>query len=147
MYSAKPPHRPIAGMIPSDSSTWLSVSSSMPHLRTEVVNGQRGDREQDEVQGADEEVRDPEDDGLRTERRRRRECHDQHGGRCGEDRQSNGAFLGIDGVRQPGVRPPRSPQRGKQKRPAQQSFPGLVGCEEAGDLGDGEAEDEVEEQL
>ena len=79
MYSAKPPHRPIAGMIPSDSSTWLSVSSSMPHLRTEVVNGQRGDREQDEVQGADEEVRDSEDDGLRTERRRRRECHDQHG--------------------------------------------------------------------
>ena len=99
------------------------------------------------MQGADEEVRDPEDDGLRTERRRRRECHDQHGGRCGEDRQSNGAFLWIDGVRQPGVRPPRSPQRGKQKRPAQQSFPGLVGCEEAGDLGDGEAEDEVEEQL
>ena len=30
---------------------------------------------------------------------------------------------------------------------AQQSFPGLVGCEEAGDLGDGEDEDEVEEQL
>jgi len=43
--------------------------------------------------------------------------------------------------------PPRPPQRGKQKRPAQQSFPGLVGCEEAGDLGDGEDEDEVEEQL
>ena len=68
-----------------------------------------------------------------------------NGGRCGEDRQSNGAFLGIDGVRQPGVRPPRPPQSGKQKRPAQQSFPGLVGCEEAGDQGDGE--DEVEEQL
>jgi hypothetical protein len=26
-------------------------------------------------------------------------------------------------------------------------LPGLVGCEEAGDLGDGEDEDEVEEQL
>jgi hypothetical protein len=62
-------------------------------------------------------------------------------------RQSNAAFLGIDGVGQPGVRPPRPPQRGKQKRPAQQSFPGLAGCEEAGDLGDGEDEDEVEEQL
>jgi hypothetical protein len=41
------------------------------------------------------------------------------------------------------VPPPRPPQRGKQKRPAQQSFPGPVGCEEAGDLGDGEDEDEV----
>ena len=62
-------------------------------------------------------------------------------------RTRNAAFLGIDRVRQPRVRPPRPPQRSKKKRPAQQSFPGLVDRKEAGDLGDGEDEDEVEEEL
>ena len=61
--------------------------------------------------------------------------------------QPDGAFLGIEGVRQPGVRRPGPPQRAEQQQAPQETVPGRISREEPGDLRDGEDEDEVEEQL
>ena len=99
------------------------------------------------MKGADDEVRDGEDQGLGSERRWRREGHDQHRGRRGEHDQANAALFGVEGVRQPGIGGPRPPQRSKQERATQEPFPALVRGEEPGHLRDGEDEDEVEEQL
>ena len=106
-----------------------------------------GDREEDDMENADDEIRDGEDQGLFPERHRRRQGHDQHRGRRGEHGQAYGALFGVEGVGQPGIGRPGPPQRGQQQPAPQEAFPGLVRGKESGHLGDREDEDEVEEQL
>ena len=123
-----------AGSEPEDGGAQLWIVPARDHV-------------EDDVERANAEVRDPEDEGIRSERFGRRERHDQHGAGRGEHRQANPTFLGVERVRQPGVGRPRPPQRGQQEGAAQQALRGLVRHHEPGDLGDGEDEDEVEEQF
>ena len=89
----------------------------------------------------------PKISGVGPERRGRGQGHDQHGGRRREDGQANGAFLRVEGVRQPGIGGPRPPQGREEEDAAQQPVCAQVLREEPGDLRDGEDEDEIEEQL
>ena len=106
-----------------------------------------GDRVEDEMEGAHDEVRDAEDDAVDLEGVRRGQRHDEHRGHRPEHGDSDGALLRVQRVGEPGVRRPRPPQHAEKEEAAQQAIPGRVVGEEAGDLGDGEDEDEIEEEL
>jgi hypothetical protein len=99
------------------------------------------------VERADDEIRDGKDEGIGSKRRGRREGDDEHGGGRGEHGQADAAFLRVEGIRQPGVCRPCPPQNCEEEEAAKQPLPGLVLREEIGDLGDGEDEHEIEEQL
>ena len=105
-----------------------------------------GDRVEDEVKGADDEVRDGEDHSLGPERRWRREGYDQHRGRRGEHDQALAALFGSRCSSARHRRPTPTTARQAGARP-EEPFPALVRGEEPGHLRDGEDEDEVEEQL
>jgi hypothetical protein len=106
-----------------------------------------GDGEEHQVEHPHDEVGDAEHDAIDVERVRGREGHDEHGGHRAEHRDAHHALLGIERVREPGVGRPRPPQRAEQEEPAEQPIPRRVMDEEPGDLGDGEDEDQVEEEL
>jgi hypothetical protein len=57
-----------------------------------------------EVECADHEIGDAEGHPVGAEGARRREGNDEPGRDRGEHSQADGAFLGIEGIRQPGVR-------------------------------------------
>ena len=140
---------------PAHRRSWRPRAARLRARRRARIGGRRrelriaaaGDRVEDEVERADEEIRDTEDEGIDAERRRASRGDDEHRRRRGEDGQADGAFFRIEGVRQPRIGRPCPPQRREQQQPADQPLPGFVFREEAGDLGDGEDEDEVEEQL
>jgi hypothetical protein len=106
-----------------------------------------GDRVEHDVERPDKEIRDAKDQRLGAECRWRREGHDQHHARRREHGKSYGAFFGIESVGQPRIGFPRPPQGREEEGAAQQALARLVGGEETGDLGEGEDEDEVKEQL
>lgn len=105
------------------------------------------DRVEHEVEKADGEVREPEQHAVGVEGLRDGERDEQHGAHRPEHGQAHGALLGVERVGEPGVRRPRPPERGEDEQPAAEPLPGGVGRHEAGDLRDGEDEDEVEEEL
>ena len=55
--------------------------------------------------------------------------------------------VGVQGVGEPGVAGPRPPDRRQHQHPLAEALPGRVGGHQAGDLGEREDEDEVEEEL
>lgn len=64
-----------------------------------------------------------------------------------EHGQAHGALFGVERVRQPRVPSPRPPQGAEEHEGLEHATPRRVGGKEAGDLGDGEDEDQIEEQL
>jgi hypothetical protein len=104
-------------------------------------------RVENQVQCAHDEVCAGEGDAVIGERARRRERGDEHRRHRGEDHQPYAALLGIDLVRQPGVRRPRPPQRSEREQPARDAAPRRVGGHQRRDLRDAEDEHQVEEQL
>ena len=67
---------------------------------------------------------------------------------CGDEkRAANGAFVGVDGVRQPGIAGPRPPQRGEDEQSTRQRPLRRMRHELRRHLCESEGEDEVEEQL
>jgi hypothetical protein len=123
-----------AGQDPDDGAQQLSITPA-------------GKGIEDEVQSAHDEVGDAEDDPVGVEGMRGRQRHDEHRGHRPEYGDPDGALFGVQRVGEPGVRCPRPPERGEEERAAQQAIPGQVRGEEAGDLSDGEHEDEIEEEL
>ena len=106
-----------------------------------------GERVEDEMEGAHDEVRDAEDNPIRLEGVRRGQRDDEHRGHRSEHGDSDSALLRVQRVGEPGVCRPRPPEDAEEEEAAQQAIPRRVVGEEAGDLGDGEDEDEIEEEL
>ena len=83
-----------------------------PHDGAEqVAVAATGDGVQNEVEGADDEIGDAEEHPVGAEGARRCERHEEHRRNRREHGQPDDAFLGIEGVRQPGVRRPGPPER------------------------------------
>jgi hypothetical protein len=99
------------------------------------------------MEGADDEIGDAEGHRLSAERSRHGERHHEHRPDRGEDREPNGAFLGVEGVRQPRVRAPGPPQRAEEQQAPHEATPRRIAEEEARHLRDGEDEDEIEEEF
>ena len=106
-----------------------------------------GDRVELEVEQTHDEVRDPEEDAVRTERFRDGERDDEHGRHRREHARAHRSLLGLERVGQPRVGCPRPPERGQYDQPLPEPVPRGVVRHEQGDLRDGEDEDEVEEEL
>ena len=105
------------------------------------------DGEQHEMEYSHDEIRDAEEHPITAEGAPRCEGHDQHRRDRGEHRQSDGTFLGVEGIRQPSIRRPQPPEHAEQQQSPQETAPRRVVREEARHLRDGEDEDEVEEQF
>ena len=100
-----------------------------------------------DVDRADREVREAEDDRVVAERLRHRKRGDQHRAHGREQAQPREPVVAVQGVRHPGVAAPGPPDEGEHQHPLAEPLPGRVLGHQAGDLGEGEDEDEVEEQL
>jgi hypothetical protein len=96
------------------------------------------------VEGAHNEIGDAEGDPVTAEGARRCKRHHEHRGEHGEP---DGAFLGIEGIRQPRIRRPGPPQHAEQQQGPHEATPRRAAREEGGHLGDGEDDDKVEEEL
>jgi O-antigen ligase len=81
------------------------------------------------------------------ERAGRGERDDEHRAHRREHDDARQRELRVDRARQPRVARPRPPERGEHEQSPTQPLPARVGRHEAGDLRDGEHEDEVEEEL
>jgi hypothetical protein len=106
-----------------------------------------GDAVQEEVEGAHGEICDTEGHPVTAERARSCERHDQHRHHRAEHSEPDGAFLSVQGVRQPGVRRPSPPEGAQQKEAPEEAVPRGAVREEARHLRDCEDENEIEEQL
>ena len=95
----------------------------------------------------DEEVRDAEQHGVVSEGARDRQGDTEHRRHRAEHHQPDPALVDVQRARQPGVGGPRPPEGGEDEHSAEHSAPRRVVREHDGDLGDGEHEREVEEQL
>jgi hypothetical protein len=107
-----------------------------------------GEGVEEHLQEPHHEVGQPEDDPVLAEGIGDGQGSNQHGRHRRQDYQPRGDYLlGGHGVGQPRVSAPRPPQRRQQRRPLDHPDPSEVIGEEAGYLGEGEDEDQVEEQL
>ena len=107
-----------------------------------------GQREKDHLQEEHHEVGQAEQHPVLTEGIGDSKRGNEHGRRRGEDHQPRGDYLlSRYGVGQPRVTRPRRPQYREQRGGLQHPQPREVIDEEAGYLGEGEDEDQVEEQL
>ena len=105
------------------------------------------DRHEGDMQNANEEVRNPEQDGVVFEGAWHRQCDAEHCGHRAEHRQPDPAVVDIDRARQPRVHGPCPPERPENEHPAEYSTPGWFVRKQDRDLGDREHEHQVEEQL
>ena len=96
---------------------------------------------------ADEEVRDAEQHGVVSEGARHRQGDAEHPAHRGEHREPNATLVDIHRARQPRVDAPRPPERREDEHPAEDSTPRRVVREHDRDLGHGEHEGQVEEEL
>ena len=102
---------------------------------------------ENEVEHADEEVRDREQQRVVPEGAGNREGDEEHRPGRGEHDESDTTFVDIGRARQPGVGLPRPPDRGEDEHPAENAGPRRVVGEQLCDLRHREDEREVEEQL
>ncbi len=100
-----------------------------------------------EVDHPHRQVGDAEDHRVLAERLRHRERGDQHRAHRAEQRDPGDSVVGVQGVGEPGVAGPRPPDHGQHQHPLAEALPRRVGGHQAGDLGEREYEDEVEEEL
>ena len=102
---------------------------------------------EDEVEDANERVRDREPEALVAVGMRHGKCHEECAGHAGEEEQLGDLVLDIDRVRHPGEARPGPPdEREHERRPAEAGRR-RVAQEQHRDLRDRKDEDEVEEQL
>ncbi len=105
------------------------------------------DRVEDEMDRPDEEVREPEEDGVVSEGARNRERDEEHRAHGGEHREPDTALVDVQRAREPRVAGPRPPERGEHEHAAEDAAPGGVVHEQARDLREREHERKVEEEL
>ena len=101
----------------------------------------------DQVEEADEEVGEAEQHRFGAEGARHGQGDPEHGRHRGEHGQSDGTLVDVHRAGQPRVDVPGPPQGGEHEHAPQDSAPRGVGGQEPRDLGDGEDEDQIEEQL
>ena len=119
-----------------------------PEQRPEAVGiVASDDRGEDEMEQADEEVRDAEQHGVVPEGARHRQGDAEHRRHRGEHRQPDAALVHVHRARQPRVDAPCPPERRDHEHPAEDSAPRRVVREQDRDLRDREHEDQVEEEL
>ena len=118
----------------SDRRQQVPVAARSQRVEREIhdIHDQEGDSEHDTF------VAERLGDGQRSDEHRRHRNH---------DRAPDRALIGIDGVRQPGVRRPRPPERAENQEPVPDAGPRRVVREHGRDLREREDEDEVEEEL
>jgi hypothetical protein len=102
---------------------------------------------EDEMQQANQEVRDPEEHSIAAKSPWHRQGDTQHHRRRSEHCQPDATLVDIDRASEPGVGRPRPPDRRKNERRVQQPMPRRVVREQTRYLRDREHEDEVEEEL
>jgi len=106
-----------------------------------------GDRVEHEVEQTHEQIGDPEQHRVCSERAWDGEGNDEHRSHPREHARPDSALLGLKGVREPDIARPRPPERGEHEQPAADSRPGGVARHELRHLRDGVDEDKVEEEL
>jgi hypothetical protein len=89
----------------------------------------------------------PEQHSVVSEGARHRQGDAEHRAHRGEHHQPDATLVDIDRARQPRVYAPRPPERREDEHPAEDSTPRRVVREQDRDLGDGEHEGQVEEEL
>ena len=121
---------------------------SEPQERSEEVGiAPAGDRVEHEIEQQHDQVGDPEQHRVRTERARYGERDDEHRGHRAEHARAHRPLLRLERVGEPGVARPRPPDRREGEETAPESPPGEVVRHELGDLREGEHHDEIEEEL
>jgi len=119
-----------------------------PHDGAEqVAVASTRDGVQHQVKCACDEIGDAERHPVTAEGARRCEGHDEHRRDRGEHGQPGGAFLGIEGIRQPRVCGPGPPEHAEEQQAAEETTPRRAVREESRHLRDREHEDEIEEEL
>jgi hypothetical protein len=81
------------------------------HGRKQVAVPAAGERVERQMHGDDDEERSPEEHAVVVEHARHRKCSQEHRDERDEQCGPDEAFLGVDGVRQPGVGGPGPPER------------------------------------
>ena len=114
---------------------------------TEVAVSPAGDRVEHEIEQAHEQVGDPEQHRVGSERARDGEGEDEHRSHRTEHASADHALLGLERVREPGIARPRPPDRGEHEQAATDPPLGEVVRHELGHLRDREHHDEIEEEL
>ena len=102
---------------------------------------------EDEMEEADDEVRDAEEDCVVSEGPRHRQADEEHRARRSEHHEPDAALVDVRRARQPRVDAPRPPERREDEHPADDSVPRRIVRQLARHLRDREHEDEVEEEL
>ena len=105
------------------------------------------DEEEDYLRYAHDGVGSREHEGGVAECLGHAQRHHEQARHGAEDRVANGALLGVDDAREPGVADPRPPQHGEHEDAACEALPGRGLRHERRALRQGEHEDEVEEEL
>ncbi len=109
-----------------------------------VANDDRGEND---VKQADDKVRDAEQHGVVSKGARHCESGAEHRGHRGKHGQPDTTLVDVHRARQPRIGGPRPPERREREHPTENPVPGRVVCEQDRDLGQGEDEGQVEEQL
>jgi hypothetical protein len=102
---------------------------------------------EDEMKETHDEVCAAEQHSVVAEGARHGQRDEQHRPHRRQHRQPNAALVDVQRARQPRVDVPRPPEGGEHEHPAQHSAPGRVVRQKARDLGKGERQHQVEEQL
>ncbi len=102
---------------------------------------------EEEMKQADDEVRDTEQHRVVSEGARHRQRGGEHRAHRGEHHQPDAALVDVHRARQPRVHAPRPPERSEGEHPTENPVPRRVVREQDRDLGKGEDEGQVEEEL
>ena len=130
------------------SETLTAVPRAMPRDGPEqIAVASAGDGVQHQMRDPNHRVGARKEERVVAEDVRHRQRCDQHRPHRPEHRDPDDALLGVDRVRQPGVRGPGPPEHAEHEQALSQTCPGRVGDHEPRHLRDREDEDQVEEEL